>query len=430
MLLIDLAAPVAVPLLVLIVLGVVLAGLVLVVWSLKVRYDPHFKVEAKAPFAHLVPSLAGLSHGTLVAGNHVEIVENGAYFDRLLADVAAAQHSVHFETFLWKEGEVGRRVAHALAERARAGVDVRVLVDANGSRGMGKASIELLKEAGCRFCQYHKKELRTIGRLNNRDHRKIALFDGRIGYVGGHCVVDTWLGDAEDKEHFRDLSARIEGPIVHDLQAAFSENWVAETEELFVGEKVFPALDAKGDVVAHVARIRPDGSASAVKILHHTAICIARERLWIQNPYFLPDPEGIDALVAAVKRGVDVRVMMPSPEASDMPMVQHAAHHNFDKMLAGGVRLFEYQTTLLHQKVMTADGVWCAIGSSNFDDRSFEINDEITVGFHSPELARKLEELFERDAARCTERTLDEWKKRSPFARLRDFGYYLLNEQL
>ena len=269
-----------------------------------------------------------------------------------------------------------------------------------------------------------------VGVLNDRDHRKLVVIDGREAFVGGHCIVDSWLGNAEDGEHFADISVGLRGPIVHAIQSAFSENWVAETGELFAGEAVFPELEARGSITAHVARIRPTTSASAVKIFHYMAVCMARERLWIQNPYFLPDPEAIDALVEAVKRGVDVRVMMPSTEASDMPLVQHAAHHNFDKLLAGGIRMFEYQKTLLHQKVLTVDGVWCAVGSSNFDDRSFEINDEITLGFLDAGMARELEAIFERDLEHCVERTLDEWQRRSPFARLRDFGYYTLNEQL
>ncbi|CAN5275986.1 N/A [soil metagenome] len=307
---------------------------------------------------------------------------------------------------------------------------MRVLVDGSGGRWMGKSARKQLLETGCKLCRYHKTELRHIGRLNNRDHRKIAVIDGSIGYVGGHCVVDSWLGDAEDKNHFRDLSVRLRGPIVHDLQVTFSENWVAETGELFAGEGVFPALTQAGHVLAHVARIRPSGSSSAVKILHHLAIGFARKRLWIQNPYFIPDPEAIDMLVYAVERGVDVRIMTTALEASDMPLVQHAAHHNFDKLLAGGVRIFEYQRTLLHQKVIAVDDVWCAVGSSNFDDRSFEINDEVTVGFFDSDLTHHLMEIFERDRALCIERTLDEWQQRGVVARLRDFAYYIINEQL
>ena len=165
-------------------------------------------------------------------------------------------------------------------------------------------------------------------------------------------------------------------------------------------------------MTAYAAYAKPEGSAPAVKILHHTVICLARKRIWIQNPYFLPEPEAIDAFGEAVKRGVDVRVMMPSIGGSDNPMVQHAAHCNFEKLLKCGVRIFEYSRTLLHQKVMTVDGVWSAVGSSNFDDRSFETNDEITLAFHDEALAKQLEQIFEKYAADCDEIVLNEWRKR------------------
>lgn len=421
---------VAVPVWVLVALGVLVVLLGLVLWSVKHRRDPRLRIETDAPVAELVPTLAGLAYGTLVPGNAVEIVQNGAYFDALVRDVGAAERSVHFETFLWKDGHLGRRLAEAFAARSRAGVPVRILVDANGGKDMGEATERLLAEAGCRLVRYHRGRLRTLGRLNNRDHRKLAVLDGRVAYVGGHCVVDSWGGHAQDRDHFRDLSVRLEGPIVHGLQSVFSENWTEETGELFVGEAYFPALAPAGDVPAHVASFRPSGSASAVKVLHHLAICCARERLWIQNPYFLPDPDAIEALALAVRRGVDVRVMVPSTDASDMPLVQHAAHHNFGRMLEAGVRLYEYQKTLLHQKVMTVDGVWCAVGSSNFDDRSFEINDEITVGFFDARLARALEAVFEDDLAHCVERTAAAWRQRGLLPRLRDGLLYLVNEQL
>jgi cardiolipin synthase len=193
---------------------------------------------------------------------------------------------------------------------------------------------------------------------------------------------------------------------------------------------VFPALENVGDVIAHAAYLKPEGSAPAVKILHHTIICLARKRIWIQNPYFIPEPEAIDAFGEAVERGVDVRVMMPSTGGSDNPMVQHAGHRNFEKLLRCGVRLFEYPHTLLHQKIMTVDGVWCAIGSSNFDDRSFEINDEITLGFKDAAAARQLELIFEKYAPRCKEIKLEEWRKRGLGHRLIDNMYYLINEVL
>ena len=412
------------------VLLLVVAVLGLAIWSIKRHKDPSLEFQSDLPFEKLVPSLSGLSLGMTFEGNAVEVLENGAFFDALLKDILAARHSVHFETFLWKDGALGRRLAGALCERARAGVAVRVLVDANGGKKMGKDVRQALKEAGCRFAIYHPRILKNIGVLSERDHRKIAVIDGETAFVGGHCVVDDWLGDAQDRDHVRDLSARLRGPIVHAVQSAFSENWVETTGELFVGEAFFRPLERQGGVIAHLASVKPEGSAPAVKILHNLALCCARKRLWIQNPYFIPEPSAIEAMVRAVARGVDVRVMMPSAGASDMKIVQHAAHRNFHKLLEGGVRLFEYRKTLLHQKVMTVDGVWCALGSSNFDDRSFETNDEITLGFLDAGLARRLEEIFEKDLPDCVELDARTWAQRGIGHKLLDHAWYLLNEVL
>lgn len=408
--------------------GVVI--LLLVIWSIRRHRDPHLHIDCSSPIEELMPSLAGLTLATAVDGNTVEIFENGAYFEVLLAEIRSAKRSVHFETFLWAEGVLGQRVADALSERSRAGLQVRVLLDATGTKKMGKAADRQMKAAGCKVVKYHRRHIRNIGVMNERDHRKLVVLDGRVALLGGHCIVDAWLGDAQDKEHFADISVRVRGPIVNAVQSAFSENWAGETGELFAGDDVFPALEKAGDVTAHAAYLKPEGSAPAVKILHHTIICLAKKRIWIQNPYFIPEPEAIDAFGAAVKRGVDVRVMMPSTGGSDNPMVQHAGHRNFEKLLRCGVRLFEYSHTLLHQKVMTVDGVWCSIGSTNFDDRSFETNDEITLGFKDTAAAKRLEEIFEKYAPRCAEITLEAWRKRPLWHRLIDNMYYLFNEVL
>jgi cardiolipin synthase len=423
-------APTPVPVWVLLVMTLVIAVLALVLHSIKRHRDPKLKIECDAPLQDILPSVAGLCHSELVEGNAVEVFHNGAFFDELFKDIQDAKVSIHFETFLWKEGTLGTRVAAALAQRARDGLQVRVLVDADGGKKMGQAAQQTMKDAGCRFALYHRKTLRNIGKINRRDHRKLAVFDGRVALVGGHCIVDSWLGDAQDCDHVRDIGVRLRGPIVHAMQSTFSENWVDATGELFVGDDVFPKLEPAGDVAAHVARVKPDGATPAVKILHHLMLCLARQRLWIQNPYFLPDPAAIKAMCQAVERGVDVRVMVPSAGASDFPIVQHAAHHNFDALLAGGVRIFEYSRCLLHQKVMTVDGVWCAVGSSNFDDRSFEINDEITVGLRDADLAKQFEAVFESDAKNCVELELARWRKRGLAHKLKDRLFYLFNEQL
>jgi cardiolipin synthase len=307
---------------------------------------------------------------------------------------------------------------------------VRVLLDATGSKKIGKAATRQMRDAGCKVHFFHKRGLRNLGVLNDRDHRKIVILDGREAFVGGHCIVDEWLGNAEDGVHYGDVSLHLRGPIVHSVQGAFSENWGGETGELFVGEHFFPELQPAGDSLIHAAFIKPQGSAPTVKILHHTAICLARRRIWIQNPYFIPEPEAIDAFGQAVKRGVDVRVLMPSTSGSDNPMVQHAGHRNFEKLLECGVRLFEYPHTLLHQKIMTVDGVWSAIGSSNFDDRSFETNDEITLSIRDPALAQRLDAVFEKYVPRATEIELERWRHRGIWHKAIDHFFYLGNELL
>lgn len=412
-----------------IVLGVV-AFLVLVVWSIKRHRDPTLRVDADGSIDQLLPSLAGLTLGTAAEGNAVEVLENGAYFDALLAEIEKARRSVHFETFLWKEGTIGLRVAEALAGRARAGVAVRVLLDANGSRRIGKSVEKQLVAAGCKLAKFHPWRIWNIGVFGERDHRKIVVIDGRVAFVGGHCIVDQWLGDAEDGDHYADVSVRLSGPIVHAVQGAFSENWVGVTGELFMGDDVFPQLERAGEITVHAAFVKPEGSAPAVKILHHGAICCARKRLWIQNPYFIPEPAAIDAMGQAVSRGVDVRVLMPATSGSDNPAVQHAGHRNFEKMLRCGVRLFEYPKTLLHQKLMTIDGIWSTVGSSNFDDRSFETNDEITLGILDAGLAARFDAIFERYAAQADEVRLESWKRRGWWHRAIDQTMYLFNEVL
>ncbi|NPC54549.1 phospholipase D-like domain-containing protein [Caenimonas soli] len=406
------------------------ALLLIMMWSVRRHQSPILNIECDSPIDKLMPSLSGLTLGSAIAGNSVELLENGAFFDVLIERIRAATKTVHFETFLWEEGTLGQRVADALSDRARAGLKVRVTLDATGSKKVGKAARQQMRDAGCRLVFFHKRSFRNLGVLNDRDHRKLVVIDGREAFVGGHCVVDKWLGNAEDGKHYADISLRLHGPIVHSVQAAFSENWGGETGELFVGDDVFPELKPAGDALIHAAYLKPEGSAPAVKILHHTAICLARKRIWIQNPYFIPEPEAIDAFGQAVKRGVDVRVLMPSTSGSDNPMVQHAGHRNFEKLLKCGVRLFEYSHTLLHQKVMTIDGVWSAVGSSNFDDRSFDTNDEITLGILDAKLAQQIDGIFEKYVARADEIKLEVWKNRGLWHKTKDNAFYMINELL
>ena len=408
----------------------IIAVLALVIYSIRRHRDPELRIECEAGIEKLIPTISGLTLGSALEGNAAQVLVNGEFWDVLIDHIGRARHTVHFETFLWKEGKLGKRMAKAFAERARAGVKVRIMLDDNGSRGIGRDERELMEKAGVDLRFFHKKKLVNIGVLNDRTHRKMLVVDGREAFVGGHCVVDEWLGDAEDGKHFGDVSVRLRGPIVHSVQGAFSENWVGETGQVFAGPDSFPEIKPAGDLTMHLVYAKPENSAPAVKILHHTLICLARERIWIQNPYFIPEPEAIDAFGDAVKRGVDVRVLMPSTSGSDNPMVQHAGHRNFEKLLRNGVRLFEYPHTLLHQKIMTVDGLYSAIGSSNFDDRSFETNDEVTLGILDEKVTAKLDSIFERYVPRAQEIELEKWAKRGAWHKLKDHAAYSINELL
>ena len=417
------------PVWVLALMGISIVVLLLIIWSVKRRNRPHLALDPTG-LDDLIPSIAGLTQGTCVGGNRIELIQDGAMWDRMLADIAAARETINYETFLTKEGELTRRMTAALAAKAREGVQVRVMLDASGGKKFGKKELQTLKEAGARVRKYHRFQLRNIGVLNNRDHRKIFVIDGRIGYVGGHCLTDNWLGEAQDKQHFRDISARVEGRVVAQLQSAFAENWIEETGEVPGGKNFFPEIEDAGDVDAHAVWLSPSGSPSTLKLLHYMLIRLATKRLTIQNPYFLPDPDARKALLDAVKRGVEVRIMIPADKASDAPLVQHASHHHFGTLLKGGVKLYDYNRTLLHQKIVVVDGKCSSIGSTNFDDRSFEINDEVALVVYDKAIADELEETFERDLKYATERHLEEWKHRPILHKARDFASFLFNEQL
>ena len=284
---------------------VLIALLVLAIWSIRRHRDPHLNLDCDAPIDKLIPSLAGVTLTTALPGNAVELIANGKFFDVIEERIRAAQKTVHFETFLWKDGELGRRMARAFIDRARAGVKVRIMLDHIGCRQIGKDCLQQMREAGCNVRFFHKRSLRNLGVINNRDHRKVVVIDGREAFVGGHCVTDDWLGNAEDGQHTADLSLWLQGPIVHSLQSVFAENWTGETAELFVGDEVFPKLARTGDVTMHAVFAKPETSPPAVKILHHVALCLAKKRIWIQNPYFIPEQDAIDAMADAVKRGVE-----------------------------------------------------------------------------------------------------------------------------
>lgn len=411
-----------------VLIGMVLF-LLLMIWALTRHRECEFLEEPPGNIADLLRPLVGCTHAHLYPGNCAEFLQNEDFFHAVWEAIDQAEQTVHLETYQWKQGEVAEKTTEALLAAAARGVEVRLLVDARGSNKMKRATRERLRAGGCQVVNFRRLKIQNLGRWNVRDHRKILVIDGNLAFVGGHCFGDRWYLDTAEKPRFRDVTARLQGPVVAGVQSAFFENWYESAREIFTDRSTFPELSEKGDVPAHVTSIQADGCPSSVQTLHYLVIALAKKKIRIQNPYFLPDPQGSKALQQAARRGVDVRIMTPSVEATDAPFVTRAGHFLFRGLLEAGVRIYEYQPTLLHQKTITIDSQWAGIGSSNFDDRSFEINDEITVGLASEKLAAELDEIFESDLPRCEEIKLEDWKKRSLRTRAIEGFFYLFNEQ-
>ncbi|MEA2329289.1 MAG: cardiolipin synthase [Thermoanaerobaculia bacterium] len=409
----------------------IVIGLTIMLWSAERGRDTELNVKNAGDLNGLMPSIVGLTQASLDSGNEVRLLENGdQFFPLLLDDIAKARESVHVESYIWWKGAICDQIANALATKAKQGVEVRLMVDASGGHKMDRDLEKLMKSAGVRLGRFHPIRLSNLGKLNNRDHRKLAIIDGRIGYIGGYGFAQEWTGNGQDRDHWRDTGLRVQGPIVNRLQGAFCENWIEETGEIPAGEKYFPHLPAAGSVSAHIAYTSPTGTVSSVQVLYYLAIKAARREIIIQNPYLLPDDDALKAFAEAVKRGVDVRVMVPATSSTDSPVVQHASHHRFGELLKSGVKIWEYKKTLLHQKVIIVDGVWSCVGSTNFDRRALELNDEISMGVVDRNLAAQLRAAFDDDLRHAERRAYDEWSHRSLWHKFVDQLAYLGSSQL
>jgi cardiolipin synthase A/B len=395
------------------------------------RDTPYLELhpEVYPPIDQGVDMLAGLTQSTVYSGNSARVLQNGDTYPAMLEDIAAARHCVHLETFVWTTGQLERRFVEALGERARAGCDVRVLLDALGASGADPGALDRLRRSGAEVTIYCKPRWWNWLRFNHRTHRKLLIVDGRIGYTFGHGVADQWLGQGTDPEHWRDTALRMEGPIVHGLQAIFAENWVEETHRLPAGEGCWPRLGERGAARAHVVSSASGERVSAVALLYTVAIASARHEVLIQNPYFAPDEGVIDLFEMVVKRGVDVKLMVPGKH-TDSPFVRRAGSYLYERLLRVGVRIFEFEPTLIHQKIVIVDGAWSHVGSTNFDSRSLALNEEVGAGILDRGVASDLAAAFQRDLEHCHEIDLATWQRRSTWARLYDRFAYQLHDQL
>jgi cardiolipin synthase len=398
----------------------------ILLWSRTRRRTVHFDIP-EGDVSTIMHSIAALTWGSVIEGNDVQIVQDSAFFEALFEEIRQAKHHVHLETFLWENGFVSDSVVEALTDCARRGIETRVLVDHRGAKTTSPTVWATLRESGVDFRVYHRARLREIGFYNNRDHRKIAVIDGRIGFTFGHGIADMWGGR---NDRWRDTAARFEGPVVRELQSAFLENWTKVTRRALAGPEYFPHLEPAGTIATHVAWAAPPETSTAVQRLYYLAISAARREIILQNPYFIPDRHALRLYAEAVGRGVEVKLMLPTSGTSDFPIVQHASHYYYGPLLTAGATIYEYTRAGLHQKVMVVDREWCTIGSTNFDPRSFKINDEISVAIYDRGVAEELAAAFERDVKDAEEWTLAHWEARSFGHQLQDRLSVLARRQL
>ncbi len=367
-------------------------------------------------FTRLVEGVTGAA---VRSGNRVQILRNGCRtFPSMLEAIAGAQSTIDLSSYIYWPGEITDEFTDALCAKARAGVEVNVVVDGYGSAKLDRETVQRFEDAGVSFEFFRPPAWYELDKLNNRMHRRLLIVDGRIGFAGGVGIADVWTGDAQDPEHWRETHAVVEGPAVRDILGGFLENW-AEASNVLLGPGHFPKLAGFDDGVdVHVIRSSPRSGGTATAQLFYAAIAGARERLWITTAYFAPDDALLDLLCQAPARGVDVRVLTNGPNI-DKEVVRETGQRHYGRLLESGVRIFEYQQTMLHAKVMIADG-WANIGSSNLEHRSLGLDDELIVAFSDPSLVGELAEHFTDDLQVSSEFDMERWKRRTLRKRARE----------
>jgi len=393
----------------------------------RVGLDHEFSVDDE----EFLTTMAGSTGIPFFEGNAIEILNNGdEFYPAMLKAVERAQCSVTIEAYIYWAGDIGRRFAAALAERASAGICVKILLDAVGSSTIGDEILEVLEKGGCQLAWYNPARPYSIGRFNHRTHRKSLIIDGRIAFTGGAGIADHWMGHAEDGQHWRDIQIRMEGPAVVPLQTGFAHNWQQSTGEIVTGFEFYPDLEAPaGNLAVQTILSSPETGASTARTFYYLSIAAARRSIFIANPYFVPDQGAIDLLVAARARGVDVRVMVAGIH-NDNWMARLNSVRLYGPFLKAGIEIFEYNHTMLHQKTMVVDGVWSTVGTTNFDSRSFAHNEENNVCFSDVTLARKLEGIFTQDMHGCEKITLEQWRNRGALAKSLQAVVSLFQEQV
>jgi cardiolipin synthase len=348
----------------------------------------------------------------IIGGNRFKALQNGdEIFPAMLAAIRGAQKTITIETYIFWSGDTGRQFSEALAERAHSGVKVHLLLDWLGSAKIDRDAVEVMKEAGVQVKRYHPVRWYNARRMNNRTHRKLLIVDGRIGFTGGVGIADQWRGHAQDPDHWRDSHFQAEGPVVAQMQSVFMDNWIKVAGEVLHGPDYFPMLQPVGEARAQMFSSSPSGGSGSMLLMYLLVINAAEKSIHLASAYFIPDELTRKALVAAARRGVKVQIITPG-EHMDSETARRASRARWGDLLEAGVEIYEYQPTMFHCKTLVADEMFVSVGSTNFDPRSFGLNDEANLNVYDADFARQQIATFREDLAHAKRMTLEQWQDR------------------
>jgi cardiolipin synthase len=392
-------------------IGVAFVSWLVLVLLFTPRIDYHVTVPLRPDSDEFVRVIQSACQASIHYQNKVEILTNGTQFYPAMRDaIAAAQMSINLEAYILQPGDAADALADAMIERARAGVEVRVVLDSIGSSRLRNTVARRLAAEGCKVAFYQPMTWYRLHRLNNRTHRELLVVDGSVAFTGGAGIADWWYKPTRGRT-WRDTMARIEGPIVAALQGTFAENWLEGCGEILTGPRHWPELRPAGPTEAMLVKSSPSDRATVSRVVFQMLIEGAVTSVDVSTPYFLPDRSMRKALVRAARRGVRVRVIVPGAE-TDQRFVRLASRRMFHELLDGGVRIFEYRPSMTHVKALLIDGIWAVVGTTNVDNRSFEHNDEVNVAFREAAVTARLGRDFEADLAASDEITLEDWAGR------------------
>jgi cardiolipin synthase len=379
-----------------------------------------------------IRQLEAMTDTKLQRAGPIEVLANGEnFYEAELDAIRNAQSNINLEAYIFHRGQVAKRFIDALTERARAGVQVRVVVDALGSFSTGKSYFKPLLDAGGHMEWYHALRWNNWTRVNNRTHRELLIVDGKIGFIGGAGIHDQWLLATRKQPRWRDTVCRMTGEAVAGLQAVFLENWLNASGEILAGSQYFPALPQNGNAEALVIDSSPSfGGSTRAHVLFQALLRTANKSIYITTPYFLPDGSIREEMLRAItQRHVEIKIITPGRK-SDHMMTRNSSRALYGDLLKAGAEIFEYNPTMIHAKILIVDGHWGVVGSTNFDNRSFGINDEVNLAARSPELAARLTQDFQADLAQSRRVTYEQWKQRPVWERgFETVGWFLQRQQ-